>query len=223
MEKKLVIAIDGPAGAGKTTIAEALSKRLNILYLNTGALYRALAIKCIKLGANAESEEDAEKIAKTSNVEVKYQNGHQHTILNGEDVTNGLNQNEVSTVASVISKHKSIRASILSLQQSIAKKQSVIMDGRDIGSVVLPMANFKFYLDADVKVRAERRHKELVAKGSNISYEEVLADMIDRDYNDTHRSVSPLKKCEDSIVIDCTNLNIQQVVDEFLKHINKSR
>lgn len=218
---KIVIALDGPAGSGKTTIAKVLSKKLNIMYLNTGALYRALAYKCIKNGLDATSTEVAEQIAKNTDLKVEYKDGLQHVFVDGEDVTDKLSSDEVSIASSQISVHKEIRHKMVELQRHIADKQSIIVDGRDIGSVVLPKADFKFYLDADVSVRAERRYKELVSKGSNISFEEVLKDMKERDYRDMTRDVSPLKKCADAIVIDCTNLGIGEVIEKFMEYIGR--
>lgn len=217
--KKITIAIDGPAGAGKTTIAKALSKKLDILYLSTGALYRAFAIKFIDNNLDPNCEIAAQTVAKSTVIDVEYKDGLQHTFLDGIDVTDRLYQPKVSEYSSLVSKHKPTREALKSIQQKIAKEQSVIMDGRDIGSVVLPLAKYKFYLDADVKVRAQRRFDELVKKGENVNFEDVLSDMIERDYNDTNRAVSPLVKCKDSIVIDCTNLTIEQVVAQFEKYI----
>lgn len=218
-DKKITIAIDGPAGAGKTTIAQALSKKLNIMYLSTGALYRAYAVKYLDNKLDINSPDVASKVAKDSDITVKFINGTQHTFLDGIDVSDRLYNDAISMISSTISKQPVIRQSLKSLQQKIADEQSVIMDGRDIGSVVLPKADYKFYLDADVKVRAERRFKQLLQKGEKANYDEVLQDMINRDINDTTRNISPLKKCKDSIVIDCTNLGIDEVVNEFLKHI----
>lgn len=219
MSKKITVAIDGPAGAGKTTIAEALSKKLNILYLSTGALYRAYAVKYLDKGLDVNSQSVAQIVADKSDITVKFINGKQHTFLDGIDVTERLYSDEISMISSTISKQPVIRQSLIHLQQQIAQEQSVIMDGRDIGSVVLPMADYKFYLDADVNVRAKRRYEQLLSKGLTSTFDEVLIDMKNRDINDTTRNISPLKKCEDSIVIDCTNLTVDQVVNEFLKYI----
>lgn len=217
--KKIIIAIDGPAGAGKTTIAKALSKKFDVLYLNTGALYRAYAYKFVKDDLDINDPEVAELVAKKANIDVKYINGEQHTFLDDEDVSDKLHTDLISKMASTVSQYPIIRKTLIGIQQNIAQKQSVIMDGRDIGSVVLPMADYKFYLDADVKIRAERRYKEYLKKGIQTSYEKILEDMKNRDFNDTNRAISPLKKCKDSIVIDCTNLSIEQVVEKFLEYI----
>lgn len=217
--KIVTIAIDGPAGAGKTTIAEALSKRLNIMYLSTGALYRAYAVRYLDQNLDVNSEQTAKNVAETSVIDVKFIGGKQHTFLDGVDVSNRLYNDQISMISSTISKQPIIRQSLKQLQQKIATEQSVIMDGRDIGSVILPNANYKFYLDADVAVRAKRRFDQLLQKGEKANFDDVLADMKNRDLNDSTRNISPLKKCADSIVIDCTNLSIEQVVDEFLKYI----
>ena len=217
--KKLVVAIDGPAGAGKSTIAKALANKLNIAYFSTGAMYRALALKCINLGLKATDENDANWIAENTSVSLKYENGKQYVLLDGEDVTNKLYSDEVSSGASQISVHKIIREKMVEIQRQVASSQSVLMDGRDIGSVVLPNADYKFYLDADVEVRAKRRFDELVSKGENVTFDEVLNDMKERDHRDKTREISPLVICKDAIVIDCSNLGIEEVVNEFLKYI----
>lgn len=220
MKNTLTIAIDGPAGAGKTTIAKALSKKLDILYLNTGAMYRAFAYKFIN--NNLELTENiVNNIVKLTDIQIKYQDGLQRVILDNTDVTDFLYTDQISEMASKISTFTAVREKLVEVQRKVAEQQPVIMDGRDIGSVVLPMANFKFYLDADVNVRAMRRYNELVKKGENTTFEEVLADMKERDYRDTTRAVSPLKKCDDSIIIDCTKLNIEQVIEKFLEYIKE--
>ena len=223
MDKKLIIAIDGPAGAGKTTIAKSLASKLNIPYISTGALYRALALKCLQNGLDASSEDVATQIANTTTVSTTYQNGRQIIWLDGVDVTDKLYTDSVSDVASKISTHKVIRRHILEAQRKIAQNQSVVMDGRDIGSIVLPMANYKFYLDADVGVRAQRRYDELIKKGEKVSYQEVLDDLKERDFRDKTRNISPLVVCKDAIAIDCTNLSISQVVDKFLEYIEDKK
>lgn len=217
--EKLLIAIDGPAGAGKSTIAQALAKRLDIPYFSTGAMYRAFAVKYLSLGLDATSESDACWIAQNSSVYMKYKNGKQYVLLDGIDVTDKLYSDEISRVASQISVHKVIRQKMVEIQRQAANSQSLVMDGRDIGSVVLPDAKYKFYLDASVEIRAQRRYQELINKGENVTFDEVLKDMKERDYRDKTREISPLVICKDAIVIDCSNLNIEQCVEEFLKYI----
>ena len=221
--KKIVIAIDGPAGAGKSTIGKELAKRLGVPYFSTGALYRALAVKCLNLNLDARSQENAEFIANNTELDVKYEGQNQYIILDGTDVSNRIYNPEVSDVASQISVHPVIRQKLVDLQRNLAERQSIIMDGRDIGSVVLPNADYKFYLDADVKVRAQRRYEELISKGKQVDYQNVLDEMIERDRRDKERETSPLIICEDAIVIDCSNLNIEQVVDKFVEIIEEGK
>ncbi len=216
----LVIAIDGPAGAGKTTVAKALAKKLEIPYFSTGAMYRALALKCLRNGKNPENQADAEEIVNNARLSLKYENGKQSVILDDEDVTDMLYSDQISVGASQISVHKIVREKMVELQRQVANSQSVIMDGRDIGSVVLTMAKYQFYLDADVNVRAKRRYDELLSKGSLVSFDEVLEDMKERDYRDKNREISPLIICKDAKVIDSTNLSVEEVVNEFISKIN---
>ena len=221
MSKKIVISIDGPAGSGKSTIAKELSKKLNIPYLSTGSLYRALALKCIQSNLDSSDENDAKKIAENTAVQIKYTNQNQRVLLDGEDVTDFLQTDEISLNASQISKHKVIRQKLLNIQRNFASENSVIMDGRDIGSVVLPMADYKFFLDADVSVRAKRRFEELKNRGDTIEFEEVLKDMEKRDLQDKTREISPLIVPKDAIIVDCTNLTIDGVVQKFLEYIKR--
>ena len=216
----ITIAIDGPSASGKSTVAKSLAKKLDILFLSTGAIYRAFGLHCKNLGLNADSSEDAEKVS-NAHVEVKYENGSQQTYLNGSNVSNLLNNEVIGSYASKISKHFIIRKKCVQVQRDIASNQSMVVDGRDIGSVVLPQAKFKFYLDADVEVRAQRRLLDLQAENPLITYEDVLNDLKQRDYNDTTRKLSPLVLCEDAIKIDSTNLTMDEVLDKFLQIINK--
>ncbi len=221
MDKEIyAIAIDGPAGSGKSTIAKKLASKLGILFLSTGSLYRAMGLKCKNLGLDPKDELSAQKILDCK-VDVKYINGSQNVFLDGENVTNQINNEEIGAYASLISQHKCIREKCVEIQRQIASSQSMIVDGRDIGSVVLPMAKYKFYLDADVHERAKRRYKDLTQKGINTTLDEVEAELKQRDYNDIHRKLSPLVLCNDAIRVDSTNLSIDQVVDEFMKIINK--
>ena len=214
------IAIDGPAGSGKSTIAKKLASKLGILFLSTGSLYRAMGLKCKNLGLDPKDEISAQKILDCK-VDVKYIGGSQNVFLDGENVTNQINNEEIGAYASLISQHKCIREKCVEIQRQIASSQSMIVDGRDIGSVVLPMAKYKFYLDADVHERAKRRYKDLTQKGINTTLDEVEAELKQRDYNDIHRKLSPLVLCNDAIRVDSTNLSIDEVVDEFMKIINK--
>ncbi len=220
--KNLVIALDGPAGAGKTTIAKLLSEKLDILYLNTGAIYRALGIKCLKCNLNPENELDALFISKNTNINVTYENGEQQIYLDDEKLDmNNLHTDIISEYASKISKHIPIRQLCVDIQRKIASNISIIVDGRDIGSVVLPNANYKFYLDADVRVRAQRRYNDLVKLDNSVSYDNILQEMKERDYNDMHRQNSPLVIAKGAIVIDSTNLSIEQVVNKMLEYIKE--
>ena len=221
MKDIITIAIDGPAGAGKTTIAKLVAKKLDILYLNTGAMYRVLGLKCLKLNKNPESESDALNLAKTTTLDIEYKNGEQVIILDGKPVTEFLYTDEISDYASKISKHHEIREMCVEIQRKIAKKQSIIVDGRDIGTVVLKDAKYKFYLDAKVEERAKRRYLDLSKKGNSITYEKVLEDIKLRDYNDINRNVSPLRVAKDAIVIDSTNLSIEEVANKILSIVEE--
>lgn len=220
MKKELLtIAIDGPASSGKTTIAMALAEKLDILYLNTGALYRALGLKCLKENLNPLKESVAKEIAK-SDISVKYQNGKQRVILDGKDVTGELFNEKVGHYASEISTHIVIREKLVEIQRQVASSQDIIVDGRDIGSVVLPLANFKFFLDAQLEERAKRRYNDLKKTDKNITLKEVERDLRERDYNDIHRKNSPLRLCEDAIFIDSTHMTVNEVIDAFMQIIN---
>ena len=216
------IAIDGPAGSGKSTVAKLLSKKLGILFLSTGSLYRALGLKCKNLGLDPKSEEDAQKIL-NSQIDVVYKDGQQIVVLDNQDVTDQISTEEIGSFASLISQHKCIREKCVEIQRQIASKQNMVVDGRDIGSVVLPNAKYKFYLDANLDERAKRRYKDLVIKNPKITFDEVREDLKERDYNDIHRKLSPLLLCDDAVKIDSSLLNIEQVVDEFIKIINERK
>ena len=216
------IAIDGPAGSGKSTVAKLLSKKLGILFLSTGSLYRALGLKCKNLGLDPKSEEDAQKIL-NSQIDVVYKDGQQIVVLDNQDVTDQISTEEIGSFASLISQHKCIREKCVEIQRQIASKQSMVVDGRDIGSVVLPNAKYKFYLDANLDERAKRRYKDLVIKNPKITFNEVREDLKERDYNDIHRKLSPLLLCDDAVKIDSSLLTIEQVVDEFIRIINERK
>lgn len=212
----MVIAIDGPAGTGKTTIAKRLASEFNILYLNTGNMYRAVALYFArKYGEFTEEIVNLE--IDNVNVDVKYYNGSQLTILNGEVVDEYLRSENISMLASKVSAFKKVRDKLVQEQRLIAKKQSLVMDGRDIASVVLPDADVKIFLTASCEVRAKRRALELESKGTKVEYDKLVQDIKERDYNDSHRENSPLVKVEDAVEIDTSNLTIDEVVEKCLK------
>lgn len=219
-DKHLIIAIDGPAGSGKTTVAKALANKLQITYLNTGAMYRALGLKCVFCGFNPDDENAANIIANSTKLSIEYKDGSQRVILDDKDVSDQLSNELIGSYASKISKHKKVREKLVAIQRELAEKQNVVVDGRDIGSVVLPNANFKFYLDADVNVRAQRRLLDLQKTNPAETFENVLEELKERDYNDKTRAVSPLIICPDAKVIDCTNMTIEEVINKFLSIIN---
>ncbi|GFI71962.1 cytidylate kinase [Clostridiales bacterium] len=191
------VAIDGPAGAGKSTIAKAAAKKLGFIYVDTGALYRAIALNAVRNDALSD-ENKLNEMLKITDVSLDFdENGTQCVILNGEDVSSLIRTPEISMGASKVSSVPAVRAFLLDLQRNIAKNNNVIMDGRDIGSVVLPNADVKIFLFASPECRAERRYKELVEKGENVTYEDVLADVNQRDYQDSHREIAPMKPCAD--------------------------
>ena len=189
----IAVAIDGPAGAGKSTIAKAAAKQLGFLYVDTGALYRATGLKFSRLGFDTSLDCDLAEILSKTEVNFGYIEGVQHVFLDGEDVSEDIRTPEASMMASAVSAKPAVRAYLLEMQRKIARENNVIMDGRDIGTVVLPNAQIKIFLTASAAVRAERRYKELIEKGEQVTYDEVLKDIEKRDYNDSHREIAPLK------------------------------
>ena len=208
----LNIALDGPAGSGKSTIAKILAKDYNILYLDTGAMYRACGLKALRLGVDPKNGVEVEKILPLINVKVEYRDGKQHTILDGEDVSLAIRENSVSMAASDISAHRCIRVKMVEMQREIAKGMSCVLDGRDIGSKVLPDAKFKFFITADSKVRAMRRCKELEQRGEKVDFELLHQEIVMRDKQDSEREFSPLVCAEDAVVVDTSNMNVDEVV-----------
>lgn len=206
------IALDGPAGSGKSTVAKALAKDYNILYLDTGAMYRACGLKALRLGISPKDRAAVEKMLPQLNVKVEYKDGAQHTILDGEDVSSAIRENAVSMAASDISAHPAVRVKMVEMQREIAKSMSCVLDGRDIGSTVLPDAKYKFYITADSKVRATRRFNELSARGEKVDFEQLHAEIIARDKQDSEREFSPLVCADDAVVIDTSNMDINEVV-----------
>ena len=215
------VAIDGPAGAGKSTIAKAAAKQLNYIYVDTGALYRTIAYNAVKKNVIDDTNAVIALLNDTK-VELKYIDGVQAVFLNGEDVSAYIRTPEISMGASKVSAIPEVRAFLLSLQQEIAKENDVIMDGRDIATVVLPNADVKIFLFASPECRAQRRYKELVEKGENVKYEDVLADVNQRDYQDSHREIAPLKPSEDSIMLDTSTLDLNQSIDLVIKTIKEN-
>lgn len=219
--KTINIAIDGPAGAGKSTIAKAAAKALGFIYVDTGALYRAVAYFMLSHRIDVNKEDKVASYLCDVVPELKYIDGIQHVFLNGEDVSDKIRTPEVSMGASAVSAIPRVRDFLFDLQKKIAAENNVVMDGRDIGTVVLPNADVKIYLTASAEERARRRHKELAEKGENVSFEEVLADVNKRDYNDMHREVAPLKQAEDAILCDTTNVDLQGAIDMLINIINE--
>ena len=217
----LNIAIDGPSGAGKSTIAKAIAKRLNILYLDTGAMYRAMGLKAVNTGISPSDEDKVIPLLDITDITITYVDGIQHIFLDGEDVSEKIREHHISKAASDVSKIPAVRLKLVDMQRKIAEQNNVIMDGRDIGSYVLPDANFKFFLTASAEVRAQRRYDELAAKGEKVDYDAILEDIIDRDHNDSTRAFAPLVKVPDAVLIDNSNLTVSQSIDLIIKEINK--
>lgn len=206
------VAIDGPAGAGKSTIAKLISREMGYIYVDTGAMYRAMAVYFSKNKVNPEDESAINEAVKNVDIKIEYQNGEQQVILNGENVTGLLRTEETGNMASKTSKYKEVRSKLVELQRELAKTTDVVMDGRDIGTTVLPDAFVKIYLTASSDARAKRRYEELVAKGEQCDLSAIKEDIEKRDYQDMHREISPLKQAEDAVLLDTSDMNIEQVV-----------
>ena len=206
------VAIDGPAGAGKSTIAKLVAKEKGYIYVDTGAMYRGLAIHFIKRGLKAEDIKGIVEACKDAEVSIVYENDVQQIYLNGENVTTMLRTEEVGNMASKTSAIPAVREKLLELQRTLAREKDVIMDGRDIGTNILPSADVKIYLTASVETRATRRYKELLAKGENCVYEEIAQDIKERDERDMNREIAPLKQAEDAILVDSSEMTIDEVV-----------
>ena len=222
MAKKISVAIDGPAGAGKSTIAKRLAKELGYMYVDTGAIYRTVAYFFDLWGVSPKDIDGINRYIDELNVGIEYdEDGVQHMIMNGLDVTEDIRTPDISQKASVIAAHAIVREMLLDMQRAVAKQYNVIMDGRDIGSVVLPKATVKIFLTASPEVRAKRRTEELLAKGQKVNYEKILKDIQQRDYQDTHREIAPLKMCRDSVKVDTSELDIDGVVAAIREIIQK--
>jgi cytidylate kinase len=211
------IAIDGPAGAGKSTIAKLIAKEKGFIYVDTGAMYRAMALYFIEEGISAQEQDKISEAVGKVDVTITYENGEQVVWLNGRNVNGLIRTEEVGKMASSSSVNKDVRAKLVELQQALAQKESVVMDGRDIGTCVLPNANVKVYLTADSHVRAVRRYDELKAKGQECDLATIEKDIIDRDYQDMHREISPLRQAEDATLLDSSDMTIEQVAKAIIK------
>ena len=205
------IAIDGPAGAGKSTIAKLVAKEKGFIYVDTGAMYRGLAVHFLKKGIHPEEKEKIVEACKDANIEIGYENGVQRIYLNGEDITDLLRKEEVGNMASVSSAVPEVREKLLDLQRNLAKEKDVVMDGRDIGTSILPNADVKVFLTASVGTRAKRRFDELTEKGVDCDFDEIAKDIADRDERDMNRAISPLKQAEDAVLVDSSDMTIEEV------------
>ncbi|MBQ8860181.1 MAG: (d)CMP kinase [Ruminococcus sp.] len=213
----IAIAIDGPAGAGKSTIAKLAAKELSFIYVDTGALYRAIGLCAYRNNIGSKDVPQILKMLEDIRVELAFNDkGEQIVLLNGEDVSSLIRTPEISMYASDVSAIPEVRAFLLDLQRNMAKTNNIIMDGRDIGTVVLPNAKVKIFLTASAEVRAKRRFDELIEKGMDVKYEDVLKDVETRDYNDSHRETAPLKPAEDSVIVDTSGLDLQQSVQKLI-------
>lgn len=210
------VAIDGPAGAGKSTIAKAVAKRMGLIYVDTGAMYRAMALFMIREKINPQDAGAISKKCQEADITIDYENGEQVVRLNGENVNSMLRTEEVGNMASVTSVQPAVRVKLVQLQQALAKVRDCIMDGRDIGTCVLPDAQVKIYLTASSEVRAKRRYDELTAKGEICDLAKIKADIEDRDYRDMNREHSPLKQAEDAVLVDSSDMTIEEVVEKII-------
>ena len=215
------IAIDGPAGAGKSTISRKAAEILGYIYVDTGALYRTVGLKFSKLGISDELNCDVEEVLQKTTLDIRFVNGEQRVFLDGNDVSEEIRTPEASKMASVVSKKASVRAFLLEMQRKLARENNVIMDGRDIGTVVLPDATVKIYLTASAESRAKRRYKELIEKGMSVTYEDVYNDMVERDFNDMNREIAPLKQADGAVVADTTNCDLNESIELILNLIKE--
>lgn len=215
------VAIDGPAGSGKSTVARAAAKALGFIYVDTGALYRAVGLNALRNGICTKDVSEIEKSLSDISVELKFVDNEQQVLLNGKNVSGEIRTPEASMAASDVSAIPCVRAFLFDLQRNIAHNNSCIMDGRDIGTVVLPNADVKIFLTASSEVRAKRRYNELIEKGSSVGYKEVLEDLIQRDYNDSHREIAPLKPAEDSVYFDTSNYTLDGSISEVIRIIKE--
>lgn len=215
-EKVFAVAIDGPAGAGKSTIAKSLSKKLGVIYVDTGAMYRAMALYLIREGVSASDAAAISRKCNTADISIRFENGEQQVVLNGENVNGFIRTEEVGNMASSSSPNPDVRKKLVELQRKLASEKSVVMDGRDIGTVVLPDAKVKIYLTASSAVRAKRRYDELTAKGETCDLAKIEADIIERDHRDMTREISPLKQADDAVLVDTSDMTIDEVENRLM-------
>lgn len=217
------VAIDGPAGAGKSTIAKLLAAKMNYIYVDTGAMYRAMAVYFSQNNVNPSDEDAINEAVKNVDITICYEDGVQQVVLNGENVTSILRTEQTGKMASMTSKYAAVRTKLVDLQRKLADTSNVIMDGRDIGTTVLPNAFAKIFLTASSDARAQRRFKELTEKGEECNFDDIKADIEQRDYEDSHRAISPLKQAEDAMLLDTSDMSIEQVVEAMVKIIDEKK
>lgn len=217
------IAIDGPAGAGKSTIAKALAKRLGFIYVDTGAMYRTMALELLRKGISPEDVPAMEQACQDVEISIAYEEGSQQMYLNGENVSSLIRREEVGNMASVSAANGKIREKLVDLQRQMAARENVVMDGRDIGTCVLPQADVKIYLTASVHTRAMRRYKEYLEKGQKVDLQKIEKDIEKRDYQDMHRDISPLKQAEDAVLLDSSDMGIEEVIDAMIALYEKKK
>jgi cytidylate kinase len=220
MEKKYIITIDGPAGAGKSTVSKTLAKKLDYIYLDTGALYRALAYKTLKLKISLDEVSALANLCSSTTVVLKNIDGQMKVYVDGEDVEEKIRTEEVGLAASKISTFVVVRERLLNLQREAGAQGGIVAEGRDMGSVVFPLADYKFYLDANLEERIKRRYKELLEKGASVEYKSIQKDMFARDKQDKQREIAPLKAPDDAIIIDSDNLSVPEVVEKIIFYIS---
>ena len=222
-KKGLTITIDGPSGAGKSTVAKALAKRLGFIYIDTGAMYRVVAFEMRKRRMRFEDEDTLFQWASSLQINFLDRKGETHVLCNGKDLTQEIRSPEISLLASEFSKRRGVREALVKMQREMGEGGGVVLEGRDTGTVVFPSADVKFYLDAQPEERARRRYEELVGKGVNVNFEETLEEVIQRDHNDMNRSLSPLRRAEDAIVIDSTSRSAEEVVEAMARLVQEKR
>lgn len=217
------IAIDGPSGSGKSTISKGVAKKLDMVYVDTGAMFRTIALYLVNNNKDYDNENIVANLLDDIKIDFKYHNDKTIVLLNNNDVTSMIRTPDVSKVSSIIAKYKSVREKLVDIQREVAINNNVVMDGRDIGTVVLPNANLKIFLVADINIRAERRLKELIKKGVNTTLEEVITDLEIRDFNDKNRKIAPLKKAEDAVIVDSSNDSINNIVNKIIEEAKNKK